>query len=88
MFAPILTKVKTLVDRFSLSLVILVSVLLLGTSTAFYFLLPHSLVGFFFAVASVVPLSSLTRFASRDIVLALEQHEHELLVGLVNGLFG
>jgi hypothetical protein len=47
-----------------------------------------SLEEFIVSVLSLVPISSLSRSATKDIVLRLQSRDHEFLAGLTNGVFG
>jgi hypothetical protein len=61
---------------------------LFSASTAFYLIQRGSLLEFVLSLLTIIPLSTLARSATQDIVLKLEAREHELLAGIVNGIFG
>jgi len=77
-----------LLRKFSLPLVSGLSALLFALSTVLHFTQQGSLVEFLIGIITIVPIASIIRFASRDIVIKLEEKEHEFLSGLLNGVLG
>jgi Ca2+:H+ antiporter len=45
-------------------------------------------VEFFVATATIVPVSSLSRYATEDLVIRLQRNDYELLAGILNGVLG
>jgi len=75
-------------DRFSLPLVSSISTALFVSSTVLHFVRRGSLAEFLLSIFVIVPIAALIRSATKDIVLKLQKNDHELLAGLVNGIFG
>lgn len=74
--------------KFSLPLVLGSSALLFSLSTVLHFTQQGSLVEFLAGIMTIVPASSIIRFATKDIILKLESKEYEFLAGLLNGILG
>lgn len=77
-----------LFTKFSLPIGIGLSVLFFSLSTALHFVQRASLAEFLVAVITIVPVSSLNRYATQDLVIRLQRNDYELLAGLLNGLLG
>lgn len=75
-------------NLWSLPLTLLVCASSLGATIALHFLLPASIAEFVVAILAIISASSLTRTASRGIVLKLQDRDHELLSGIFNAVFG
>jgi hypothetical protein len=74
--------------RYAQTLACIVSVVLLSTTAALHFTQKGSLIEFIFGLITIIPVSALVRFVTKDITLKLQHQDHELLAGVFNGLFG
>jgi calcium/proton exchanger cax len=74
--------------KFSLPIGIGPSVLLFSLSTALHFTQRASLAKFFVTTITIVPVSSLSRYATQDLVIKLQRNNYELLAGVLNRVFG
>jgi Ca2+:H+ antiporter len=77
-----------LLAKFSLPIGIELSILFFSLSTALHFTQRGSLAEFFVATITIVPVSSLSRYATQDLVIKLQRNDYELLAGVLNGVFG
>jgi Ca2+:H+ antiporter len=81
-------RLHDLLAKFSLIIGIGLSILFFSLSTVLHFVQRASLAEFLVAIITIVPISSLNRYATQDLVIRLQQNDYELLSGLLNGLFG
>jgi Ca2+:H+ antiporter len=91
MLTSILANVRRLhglSTKFSLPIGIGLSILFFSLSTALHFVQHASLAEFLVAVITIVPVSSLNRYATQDLIIRLQYNDYELLVGILNGLLG
>ncbi|KIM93154.1 hypothetical protein OIDMADRAFT_138383 [Oidiodendron maius Zn] len=70
------------------SIVLAFSLALFCSSTALHFVRQGSLSEFIISTITIVPVSAIFRFATKDIVLRLQREDYEFLGGLVNGVLG
>ena len=91
MFTSLSASVRRLYNlfiKFSLPIGIGLSILFFSLSTALHFVQRDSLAEFFLAIITFVPISSLSRYTTEDLVIRLQRNDYELLAGILNGLFG
>ena len=82
------SSIKAFFARFRLALILGVSTVLFSTSTILHFKSKGSLLEFFIALITIVFISALLRFSTKDIVLRLQNENHEFLGVLLNGILG
>jgi Ca2+/H+ antiporter len=81
-------RLHDLLAKFSLLIGIGLSILFFSLSTALHFTQRASLAEFFVATITIVPISSLSRYATQDLVIKPQRNNYELLAGVFNGVFG
>lgn len=81
-------RLHDLLAKFSLPIGIGLSILFFSLSTVLHFTQRASLAEFFVATITLVPVSSLSRYATQDLVIKLQRNDYELLAGVLNGVFG
>jgi hypothetical protein len=81
-------RLHDLLAKFSLPIGIGLSILFFSLSTALHFTQRASLAEFFVATITLVPVSSLSQYATQDLVIKLQRNDYELLAGVLNRVFG
>lgn len=64
------------------------SILLVSTGAAMHILHRGSLAAFCVNTIAIVPTSTLVSHSTKQLVVKLQQGEHEFLSGLINAIFG
>jgi hypothetical protein len=81
-------RLHDLLAKFLLPIGIGLSILFFSLSTALHFTQRASLAEFFVATITLVLVSSLSRYATQDLVIKLQRNDYELLAGVLNRVFG
>jgi Ca2+:H+ antiporter len=87
-FSASVRRLYDLFTKFSLPIGIGLSILFFSLGTVLHFVQRGSLTEFLVAIITMIPLSSLSRYATEELVIRLQLNDYELLAGLLNGFFG
>ncbi|PMD21291.1 hypothetical protein NA56DRAFT_572129 [Hyaloscypha hepaticicola] len=91
MFTSLSASVRRLYNsftKFSLSIGIGLSILFFSLNTTLHFLQYNSLAEFFLTIITFIPISSLSQYITKDLVIRLQRNDYELLAGILNRFFG
>jgi hypothetical protein len=79
---------RAFLAQFSLPAVLGLSAVLFSLSTALHFVQRGSLSEFLLGIITIIPVSAIFRFATKDIVLRLQSEDYEFIGGVVSGILG